>query len=272
MKTRIITGAVALLIFIAVLLIGENFPWVIALTISLLSLIGSIEFLTAKKLHKELPVLVLTALFAFSMPLLALTQVWYLPIFLFTIFILMELVLFRLRVTVSDITFSYSGTMLIALSFSCLTVLSCTRGWHSFYAIISLVGCWCADTAAYFTGSFLGKRKLCPNISPKKTVEGAIGGGIGAVVGTILFGLLFDFVIYRNMDVNYLSLLFIGLFTSVFSVMGDLVFSAIKRDCSIKDYGSLLPGHGGVLDRFDSALFCVPFVFFISNTMGLISA
>lgn len=272
MKTRIITGAVALVVFVALLILGESVPIVIALLTSILSLLGCVEFLTAKKLHKETPVLILTSLFAFSMPLLALTSVWYLPIFLFTIFTFMTLVLCRLRVTVSDVTFAYSGAMMIALPFACLANLACTNGWNCFYAIISLVGCWCADTAAYFTGSFLGKRKLCPNISPKKTVEGALGGAAGAVVGIIVVGLLFDFVIYRNMNVNYIALLIIGVYTSVFSVFGDLVFSAIKRDSGIKDYGSLLPGHGGVLDRFDSALFCIPFVFFINNTMGLISA
>ncbi len=272
MKTRILTGAIALVLFVAILILGEHAPWLIAVTISLLSLIGSVEFLTAKKLQREPVILVLTALFALSMPLLALTSVWYLPIFLYTIAIFSTMVLFRLRVTVSDVTFAYSGTMLISLSFACLSNLACTNGWNCFYAIISLIGCWCADTAAYFTGSFLGKRKLCPNISPKKTVEGAIGGGIGAILGILLFGLLFDFVIYRNMNVNYVSLLLIGIYTSVFSVLGDLVFSSVKRDCGIKDYGSLLPGHGGVLDRFDSSLFCIPFVFFISNTMGLMTA
>jgi len=135
---------------------------------------------------------------------------------------------------------------------------------------VALVPPWFADSAAYFTGSAIGKHKLCPVISPKKTVEGAIGGAIASIVGSQLLGLVYQFIFYRDVLINYPALLLIGMYSAVISVVGDLTFSLIKRECKIKDYGSIMPGHGGMLDRFDSVVFTVPFALFISYTMGLI--
>lgn len=111
------------------------------------------------------------------------------------------------------------------------------------------------DIMAYFTGMALGKHRLCPKLSPKKSVEGAVGGVIGSVILCGLFGylLLPDFLV--------LSLL-IGLFGSVVAQLGDLSASAFKRQMGIKDYGNLIPGHGGILDRFDSVMFTAPVVFY----------
>lgn len=272
MKTRIISGAIGVVLCILIFIFGEMFSWIYAVALAIVNAIMCAEYLTAKKLQKQLPILILTFLFSVSMPLAACTSLWYLPIFIYSFLMFTLLIFIRGKVSVGDITFAYSGTMLITLSMSCFTFMICkSGGWHAFYAALGLVGPWCADTCAYFTGRFLGKHKLSPVISPKKTVEGAIGGGLGAIAGCMLAGLIFQFIVYRNMHVNYLALLCVGVFCAFVSVCGDLVFSAIKRECSIKDYGSIMPGHGGLLDRFDSVLFCVPFVFMLSQTWGLIS-
>lgn len=113
------------------------------------------------------------------------------------------------------------------------------------------------DTFAYFTGRFFGNHKLIPSISPKKTVEGAIGGIIGSIVGCVIFALLFP---QSNVSL-YLGVV-IGLLGSLVAQIGDLVASAIKRNCYIKDFGKIIPGHGGILDRFDSILFVSPFIYF----------
>jgi hypothetical protein len=102
-------------------------------------------------------------------------------------------------------------------------------------------------------GTFLGKHKLCEKISPKKTVEGAIGGIASAVIAYMLFGLILDLAI-PNMKVNYIVLAVFALVLSVVSQLGDLIASLIKREHSIKDFGNLLPGHGGIMDRFDSIM------------------
>jgi phosphatidate cytidylyltransferase len=115
-----------------------------------------------------------------------------------------------------------------------------------------------SDICAYFTGMALGKHKLCPSISPKKTIEGAIGGVLGSTLLCGLFG-------YFALPDLFVHCILIGAFGSIFSMAGDLVASIIKRNLEIKDYGTLIPGHGGILDRFDSVLFTAPFVFYYLN-------
>lgn len=118
---------------------------------------------------------------------------------------------------------------------------------------------WGCDTLAYFTGRFFGKRKLIPEISPKKTVEGAIGGLFGGALITMATGIILRNAGFQVMEP--IHFLFMGLLGSVFSQIGDLIASAIKRECGVKDYPKLIPGHGGILDRFDSILLAIVSVF-----------
>ena len=118
-----------------------------------------------------------------------------------------------------------------------------------------LLSAFCTDIFAYFTGYFLGKHKLCPNLSPKKTIEGAVGGTLGSVICCGLFG---HFVVPQL----FVHCMIIGMIGAVLSQCGDLSASAMKRKMGIKDYGNLIPGHGGVLDRFDSVLFTAPVVYY----------
>jgi phosphatidate cytidylyltransferase len=120
------------------------------------------------------------------------------------------------------------------------------------------------DIFAYFAGSFLGRHKLCPSISPKKTVEGAIGGVVGSVLLCGVFG-------YFALRGFFIHCVVIGALGGVLSQVGDLVASVIKRGAGVKDYGRLIPGHGGLLDRIDSVLFTAPLVFYyvyIANFIG----
>jgi len=113
-----------------------------------------------------------------------------------------------------------------------------------------------SDSGAYFAGKFLGKHKLAPTVSPNKTVEGMIGGVIAAIVGMLLYGVILQFVF--SFRVNYLLAALYGCLGAFAGVFGDLSFSAIKRQTGIKDYGNLIPGHGGMLDRFDSMTVVAP--------------
>jgi phosphatidate cytidylyltransferase len=112
------------------------------------------------------------------------------------------------------------------------------------------------DTGAYLIGCAFGKHKLCPAISPKKTVEGLFGGILGGIVGMIVYGLVLQF--FFGFAVNYLCAVIYGVLGAGFATFGDLMFSVIKRQSGIKDYGKLLPGHGGILDRFDSVTIVAP--------------
>ena len=121
--------------------------------------------------------------------------------------------------------------------------------------ILAAFGC---DTFAYFTGYFLGKHKMAPNISPKKTWEGAAGGILGSVICCGIFGWL----LYGDLGEIFIHCMVIGFFGALFGMAGDLIASAFKRKMGIKDYGNLIPGHGGILDRFDSVILVAPFVYY----------
>ena len=137
-----------------------------------------------------------------------------------------------------------------------------------FFILLILCFAWGGDTFAYFAGRAFGKHKLCPKVSPKKTVEGAIGG----VLGTMLLGmaatLAYSYAANRtaifsrsNFGVSmYLIIAFLGMIAAVLGIYGDLFASVVKRQHGIKDYGTIFPGHGGILDRFDSVMFIAPFV------------
>ncbi len=125
-----------------------------------------------------------------------------------------------------------------------------------FLVVVPILVAFVADGFALFAGMAFGKHKLAPVISPKKTVEGMIGGFAGAVIFMVLYGLILQFAFHK--EVSYLSAVAAALCGAVVSVIGDLFFSCLKREKHIKDFGKLLPGHGGVLDRFDSMYFCAP--------------
>lgn len=273
MKTRIITAGIGIAFVILLMIFGEMYSILFSIAIALASGIACVEFLTAKKLQKSPLIMITTLMFSLLMPMLAITRFWYVPLYFYTLCMFAYLIVLRESFNLKDITFGFSGVFVIAGGFAIMSRLVVSSGgWHSFYFVMAVIAPWCADTAAYFVGSFMGRKKLCPSISPNKTVEGAIGGVFGSIACVMIAGLIFQFLVYRNMIVNYLALIVIGVFCAIVSVLGDLIFSIIKRDCGIKDYGSIMPGHGGMLDRVDSVLFCVPFTYFISDSMGLLIA
>ena len=130
------------------------------------------------------------------------------------------------------------------------------------YGLIFL-GAWMTDTGAYFIGVLFGKHKLIPEVSPKKTIEGAFGGILGCIVGFVLYGFIIQSVC-PDVKVNYVAIIILASVISVVSQFGDLVASYIKREREIKDFGFIFPGHGGVLDRFDSIIAVAPTIYFIT--------
>jgi phosphatidate cytidylyltransferase len=121
-----------------------------------------------------------------------------------------------------------------------------------------IIGAVSTDTFAFFVGTLFGRNKLLPDVGPKKTVEGAIGGILGCVVMFLLYGLIFKEFIF---DVSIIKLLIMGVACGFVSEIGDLAASAIKRFCGIKDFGKMIPGHGGILDRLDSILILAPLIY-----------
>ncbi len=142
-----------------------------------------------------------------------------------------------------------------------------TYGYDAIYFVLLIFAfAWGGDTAAYFAGRAFGKHKLAPIISPHKTIEGAIGGVIGSIVVGLLVSIVYIQVFGRFLPfervriVYYFLIVLLGAVASVLGIIGDLFASAVKRQCNIKDYGTIFPGHGGILDRFDSVLFIAPLV------------
>lgn len=136
-----------------------------------------------------------------------------------------------------------------------------------YFILLILCFAWGGDTFAYFAGRAFGKHKLAPVVSPNKTVEGAIGGICGSmligVIATVIYGMLSGRYAAFTVEVtvrHYLVVVGMGAIASVLGILGDLFASAVKRQAGIKDYGTIFPGHGGILDRFDSVMFIAPFV------------
>lgn len=137
--------------------------------------------------------------------------------------------------------------------------------------MLTLCGAWLADSGAYFVGTFLGRHKLCPNISPKKTVEGVIGGVITNGLIFVLLGLGYTKLIATgDVSANYILLFVLGMICALLGLLGDLSASLLKRQTGIKDYGNIMPGHGGVMDRFDSVLFVAPFMTIALSVFNII--
>ncbi|MBP0962748.1 MAG: phosphatidate cytidylyltransferase [Oscillospiraceae bacterium] len=173
-------------------------------------------------------------------------------------------------------------TVGVTLSFNCLVLIRDAAPHKAvgiYYVAIIMASAWMCDTGAYFVGCKFGKRRLAPVVSPKKSVEGLYGGLVTAVVGNVLLSVLFVQLQHRGMIGGSLSILwninyfYVALATPVLSllgVLGDLSASVVKRHYGIKDFGTLFPGHGGVLDRFDSLLFIAPLVYLMMRYLPLL--
>ena len=166
----------------------------------------------------------------------------------------------------TDMSAVFAAGLAVPLALSCLLRLR-MMPYGGGMVLIPLVAAFCSDSAALFTGMACGKHKLAPQVSPKKTVEGAIGGLVGGIVGMVIFRIVFFFCTVHSLNILWCMLL--GLVGAAMGQLGDLSFSAIKRQCGIKDYGRLLPGHGGVLDRFDSVIFAAPVIWLIVSHVTL---
>ena len=156
------------------------------------------------------------------------------------------------QVKTGRIALAFMTSVYIIGAYSAVILLRDIPKNGKFLYLIPFVFGWVTDTFAYFTGRLFGKHKLIPAVSPKKTVEGAIGGAVCCALVAMLYGLLAG--VWFGATPNYVMLAISGLVIAVVSQIGDLAMSAIKRQYGIKDYGKLLPGHGGLLDRFDSCM------------------
>jgi len=190
--------------------------------------------------------------------------------FILTLFIMVMFILavtYHRTVKFSDISILLFATLYISMGMLHIRLLyNGTLGFTMLF--MALISAFLTDTGAYFSGYFFGKHKLIPEISPKKTVEGAIGGVVIAIVSLLIYALILTFF---GIKTNLLNIIIIGAVASVGSQFGDLSASMIKRELGIKDYGEIMPGHGGVLDRFDSLLFVAPIIYYLNIILPIFS-
>ena len=259
MKTRTLTALVLTLICVPILIFSEYVVYPIF--ISLLSLVAIFEIMNCLGLLKKYALTIPAALFAAAMPILTFVfgngKIFGTALICFTASFVLMLYYFTLAVFARgklkflSVAAAYVLTVYVTVSFTALTALRYVpAGLFNF--LLVFIGAWSCDTFAYIFGSRFGKHKLIPEISPKKTVEGSIGGIASAMLIFAIYGLILDFA--TELSVNYLTLLVSGFLITVIAQIGDLIASLVKRECGIKDYGKLFPGHGGVMDRFDSIL------------------
>ena len=276
MKTRVITALVGIVVLVLVMLTFNTM--VFNLVVAAVALIGMHEVYAALGFDRkdwllyavQVPYTLLVMLSSYQKPRGAVMAASFALILFYCIYLVVR------NGTVSYQKVSgllmFSGIIVFCFySLIHLKVLLPVEQYSYdaiFFILLILCFAWGGDTCAYFAGRAFGKHKLCPRVSPKKTVEGAVGG----VLGTMLFGVIIT-VIYSvvadrteaftrsNIGVSmYLIIALLGVVAAVLGIYGDLFASVVKRQCGIKDYGTIFPGHGGILDRFDSVMFIAPFV------------
>ena len=261
MAKRIIVSVVLMpLIFVVLYFTPEI---VLPIVISALSMIGLHEVLWSTGFVKNNWISTLSILLAGVIPFWVYSgehiNSALIGIFIYFIFIFGVAISSHYTVTMEKMGGAFFFAMLIPYFLSSFVrIHSLPDNMGRAYVILPLVVAFTSDASAYFAGMAFGKHKLAPELSPKKTVEGAIGGFVGSVLGTMLYGLVLT--TWFSYEVSYPILALYGALGSPVAQMGDLSFSYIKRQYGIKDFGNIFPGHGGVLDRFDSVIFCAPLV------------
>ncbi|MEH7440922.1 phosphatidate cytidylyltransferase [Bacillus sp. JJ1122] len=256
MKQRIITAVAAAAVFLPIVIFG-GLPFIV-----MVYLIASIALYEALKMRKlklfsVSGIISLLLLWVFMIPEqyqgifdslnYSKTELFMLGLLIF----LTYTVITKNRFTFEDAAFSILSVLYVGLGFFYFIE---TREASLTYVFYSLFMIWATDSGAYFIGRAFGKHKLWPEISPNKTTEGFFGGVLSALIIAVLFS------VFADMEVSAILLIAATAFLSVFGQIGDLVESAMKRHYNVKDSGNILPGHGGMLDRFDSLLFVWPLI------------
>ena len=270
MKQRVISGAVLTAFLAAIVVFDRIFPLALNIAVGLVSVAAVEELAKALDLQRKW-FLYLPSLAAAAAAPFCESPYQFMMYCVYTLVLFSAMIVYHHETTFKEVGVLYSMVVLIPCALSTLVSLrELNRGHGMFYVLIAVLAAWVADVGAFFAGTLFGKHKLCPEISPKKTVEGALGGLVANVAVMLLCGLWFSAVFYQGqVAVNYLALFLIGFLGAPISILGDLSFSLIKRSCHIKDFGQVIPGHGGMLDRFDSVIFTAPFVYILVSFLPL---
>lgn len=268
MLTRILTAVVAIPLLIVFLWFNNTIAMIVLITVASVLAVG--EILVATKYYSNRGIAAVCMAFVAMMPSFLSVDVL-LPFFpvLAGFFLLLMFVIMLCdheNVKFTEMSLMTFVSFLIPLSMSTIIFLQKNFEYGIFYVVLSLLIPWISDAGAYFVGSACGKHKMAPKISPKKSWEGFFGGLITAIVTALVVSFGYPWADSMmngaaSFRVNVIYLVILSIAGSVLGVIGDFSASLLKRQCSVKDFGSIIPGHGGVLDRFDSVLFVAPFLY-----------
>ena len=259
MKTRILSAAVLVpLLLLLVLVAPEE---VAAILFGLLLSIGAYELLYRTHLVRRSGMVVCSAVAAFAMAIWSLFGAEHaylmLGLLVFCMVMFVQMMKDHIKVHFETIcTCFFAGFVMPYLLTSLIRILVMPLG--RYVVLVPFAIAFLSDAGAYFVGIRYGRHKLAPVVSPNKTIEGALGGLVTAMVGMLIYALILD--LGMGFDVDYALAILYGAAGSAAGVFGDLCFSVIKRQTGIKDYGNLIPGHGGILDRFDSMMMVAPLI------------
>lgn len=259
MKKRTITALLSLCVLIPVLIFSDTLVFPLALAIC--SIIAIFEIVNCVGLkHAYLvtwPLFVIGGATPFAVRYLKdFSEIrrlaWIAAIFCILYFL--SILTFRSnKYKLSDVSTCFMSVLYIIIGFNSILILYDYQNGGEYVYLATFICAWVTDIFAYICGRLFGKHKLLPEVSPKKTVEGSIGGIVFCILAILLYGVIIN-DITDGLHANYLVLLIAGFLTSIIAQIGDLSMSVIKRTYGIKDYGKIFPGHGGMLDRFDSVL------------------
>ncbi|AGC67112.1 phosphatidate cytidylyltransferase CdsA [Thermoclostridium stercorarium subsp. stercorarium DSM 8532] len=266
LKTRVITGAV-IAVVIAVVLLLSHIPWVLDITIICLSVQAVYELFRATGMIRNKPFYFLTSILALFVSLITVPQYRYIIAALFVTAVMLFAYLMANVRNIKCVGKLVCGiiAVLIVFFFKTMSVIRMMENGLFLLGTVFVVSAM-TDIMAYFIGKGFGRHRLAPVLSPKKTVEGSVGGTVTAVLTLLLIAVILEnnAVISANFGILLLYLLT----ASLIGQFGDLAMSSVKRIAGIKDYGNLLPGHGGILDRFDSLLFVLPYTYLFCMFIG----
>ena len=261
MKVRLLTALGMAVVGIPILIFSRYI--VFAITVAILSVVAVYEMFKAIGINKRYSLAYPAYVIAFAFPFssyffaaeyrFAFLLACVAALFVYMLYGFFVAVFKKGEMKFSELSGAFCLASYVIFSFTAITFMrymDMKTGIWNF--VLVLVTAWGSDVFAYFTGRLFGRHKLIPEVSPKKTVEGAVGGIICATGLAILYGFIVSRV--RGLDPNYIVLGASAFVLSAVSQVGDLIASLIKRECGIKDYGKIFPGHGGVMDRFDSVL------------------
>ncbi len=258
MKTRIFTTVCILALIIPALLLGS---WFMALLIAGIIIFGGFEFLRLSEGYEKWPPIISYICIISMCLILWIPAQLHMPLIGLLILFYFSVPIFSERFRVDNAFTCISYTIFFYIIATAFLSVYYTNPLFIWFIIIATYFC---DTGAYFSGMMFGKHKLAPRISPKKTIEGALGGWVIGFLASFLFGYMFLNKTYiLAYPMSTLEIMIASLLLPITGQIGDLAFSAIKRNYGIKDFSSLLPGHGGVLDRLDSLMFNIICFYFI---------